>query len=379
MLKRKIKIGCIGLNDPKDRRAVSGISFMTCRAFENMGAEIVWIPLKKTFVYKIKKFISKIVSAITCHKNFYDHSESASKELTKTLDHKLLDSVDMFLCINNSSIVATTKLSKPVIYRTDTTFNLMVDYYWHRLSKKDIRLGNHTEQLILDRAGIVLYPSEWAKASAIEDYKQNPDKLFVVESGANIDSKNIKPRVRKYEGGTLNLLFLGIDWKRKGGRYAIEACEYLHNQGIDVKLNIVGIKHLDNKIKSLPFVEFYGYLNKNNPEQYKKLTEIIDSSHALLLPTIAECAGIVFCESSAYGLPSFTFDTGGVGNYVVNGVNGYKLEMGSSGEDFGRKIMDCIGSGELEKLSQGGLNLYKQKLNWEVWQEKVEKIINNIL
>lgn len=43
----------------------------------------------------------------------------------------------------------------------------------------------------------------------------------------------------------------------------------------------------------------------------------------LLLPTIAECAGIVFAEASGYGIPSITYDTGGVGTYVIDGINGF--------------------------------------------------------
>lgn len=34
--------------------------------------------------------------------------------------------------------------------------------------------------------------------------------------------------------------------------------------------------------------------------------------HLLLLPTRAECAGIVFNEASAYGVPILLTDTGGV-------------------------------------------------------------------
>ena len=53
----------------------------------------------------------------------------------------------------------------------------------------------------------------------------------------------------------------------------------------------------------------------------------MSSSDILLLPTQAECAGIVFVEASAYSMPIFTHDTGGISNYVINGINGYRLPL----------------------------------------------------
>ena len=109
------------------------------------------------------------------------------------------------------------------------------------------------------------------------------------------------------------------------------------------------------------------------------MVSIIQQSHCLLLPTKAECAGIVFCESSANGLPIFTYNTGGVANYVENGRNGYMLSLGATGKDFGQKIRECLDSGELEKMSEFAVSMYKEKLNWQVWGQKVEKIIDSIL
>ena len=94
---------------------------------------------------------------------------------------------------------------------------------------------------------------------------------------------------------------------------------------------------LPNEYKELPDVDFIGFLNKNNEEEYQRVIQIISSSDILILPTKAECAGIVFAEASAYGLPIFTYDTGGVGNYVINGVNGYRLPLKDNASEFAEK------------------------------------------
>lgn len=99
----------------------------------------------------------------------------------------------------------------------------------------------------------------------------------------------------------------------------------------------------------------------------------------MLLPTLAECSAIAFCESSANGLPVFSHLTGGVGNYIYNGRNGYLLPLGSTGADFGAQIKACLESGELERMSVTALDGYREKLNWNVWSQKVEVIIRKIL
>ena len=165
----------------------------------------------------------------------------------------------------------------------------------------------------------------------------------------------------------------------RGGEIAVNACKWLNENGVLATLHIVGSKDLDESIKELPYVDYVGFLNKNYPEQYNRLVAVIKQCHCMLLPTLAECSAIAFCESSANGLPVFSHLTGGVGNYVYNGRNGYLLPLGSTGADFGAKIRECLESGELKRMSAMAKDVYKEKLNWNVWASKVERIIRNIL
>lgn len=60
----------------------------------------------------------------------------------------------------------------------------------------------------------------------------------------------------------------------------------------------------------------------------------------------------MFAESSMYGLPIFTYNTGGIGSYVVDGKNGYKLPLESTPDDFADLIFKIIKNKKLyEQLS----------------------------
>jgi hypothetical protein len=128
-----------------------------------------------------------------------------------------------------------------------------------------------------------------------------------------------------------------------------------------------------------PSIDYVGFLNKNIDSDYQRLVAEIHRCQALLLPTTAECSAIAFAEASAFGLPVFTHYTGGVSNYVYDGENGYKLPLGASGSDFGQKIRACLENGELERMTVEATRVYREKLNWDMWTQRVGEIIRDIV
>ena len=377
MLSKKVKIGFINLNSPLDRKASSGTTFQMCQALKRIGADIVWLQPKHNFFYKLVNLFFKVLAVSTRSKILRDHTIPLAKIESKSLKKQDIENCDILFAPFASTALYSLKTDKPIIYLSDATFAVMVDYYFKGLVSWNVKQANKIEQTALLKATHAIYASQWAYNSAIQDYNADKSKLHVIEFGANIDEQNIIPHKFTYNG-QLDLLFLGVDWIRKGGDIAVEATSYLNDKGIPTTLHIAGIRNLDNNIANLPYVKNYGFLNKNNPNDYNQLVSIIQQSHCLLLPTKAECAGIVFCESSAYGLPIFTYNTGGISNYVENGKNGYMLPIGSSGQEFGEKILECLQSGELEKMSKTAVNVYKNKLNWTAWGQKIEHIIKSL-
>src|SRR5436190_335365 len=72
--------------------------------------------------------------------------------------------------------------------------------------------------------------------------------------------------------------------------------------------------------------------------QRRQLEKLFETSDFLLLPTRSECYGMVFCEASAYGLPSITTDTGGISGAVKDGENGFMLPLSARGQEYAEAI-----------------------------------------
>ncbi len=369
-----MKLGFIQWNDPFDRKASSGTPYKMAESLRKRGFDVVWVRARKDGLFRLYSRLVSLFNRMSPKRIDASHSVIGASLVSRTLDKTAIASCDALFAPFSSECLYLLKTGKPVVYLSDATFRIMNGYYFRNLSKCSIHQGDMIESHAIGLAAEVIVSSDWAAESVVSDYGKDPANVHVLEFGANIDEKDIVPGTSRYEGH-LDLLFLGVDWVRKGGSVAVEACRWLNDNGIPSTLHVAGIKDLPVEIRNLPYVDHVGFLNKNIPEDYQRLVDLIRKCHCLLLPTLAECSAIAFCESSANGLPVFSHRTGGVGNYVMDGENGWLLPLGSTGEDFGRKIKECLDSGELERMSETARELYRRKLNWKVWAEKAERII----
>jgi glycosyltransferase involved in cell wall biosynthesis len=159
------------------------------------------------------------------------------------------------------------------------------------------------------------------------------------------------------------LLFVGTNWERKGGDVAVETARLLNEAGIKTVLRVVGPRQQ----KALPgFVESLGFINKNSEEGVHCLIKAFQSADFFILPTKAEAAGIVFCEASSYGLPSLTYATGGVPDYVRDDVNGFCFAPEAPASVFSSKIRELLSNPpKYTAISQRAFSEYQSRLNWE--------------
>lgn len=378
-MKRPV-IGFISSSSPTDKRSSSGTAYTIAKQLGRMGT-LIWIPSCPSRLYRWLELVVKAFSRCFGKNISFGYTYIGAKLLASNVRTDLFQQCDILFAFFAGSKLGNLNLkNKPLIYLSDATFPAMINYYppFCNLWKWNIRQGIALEKRSLDKADALIFSSDWSAKSAMKDLGQSVKKIHVIEFGANIEEKDISIKTFVCNNH-IDLLFLGVEWRRKGGDIAVEATRWLNEHGVSATLHIVGIRNLSDAIKTLSYVDYIGFLNKNNPEEYDQLIQIIRSCHALLLPTVAECSAISFAEASAYGLPVYTYDTGGVSNYIQNGRNGYMLPLGSSGAAFGMKIKESIESGELAVLTHAAPQVYFERLNWNVWSKQVELLIYKLV
>ena len=231
------------------------------------------------------------------------------------------------------------------------------------------------ESEAMRKAAVVSYPSEWACTSAAQDFDGLGEKIRLIPWGPNMAApENVAPR--QLGDGPMRLLFVGIDWERKGGEIALEAARLLHEQGFACQLDVVGVTADRAKGTIPPNATFHGRLYQSDPAQSAKLAALFEHAHLFILPTRAEALGMVFAESAARGIPSLAYATGGVTTVVKHGETGELLDLSAGAPQFAAAIRALADDpARYAVMSKAALDDSQQRLNWPVWARAVVRLL----
>jgi len=298
---------------------------------------------------------------------------------------KETDTRSQVLVAYSSQPFAKLDIARPKVFWADAVFANMVDYYevYSNLCQESIKDGNRMEYEAIHNASIAVYSSEWAAKAAIEHYNVPDGKVKVIPYGANINvdytDNDIAERAKNKPFDVCNLLFLGVEWERKGGDKAVAIARELNQRGIKTILSIVGVNP-GEEIEQLDFVKVYGFINKSEEKGLQLLNQIISDSHFLVLPTRADCTPIVYNEMNAHGIPVITTNEGGIPSVIHDGVNGFMFSKDEDAEEFSNAIEELFSHKEKYiELSRSAFNEYLTRLNWKTSIAKFRKILKEVI
>ncbi len=274
------------------------------------------------------------------------------------------------------------KRHQPVVFWTDATFAGMINFYpgWTNLCQESLMNGNEMEQAALSNCRLAIYSSDWAAKTARDNYDVDASKIKVVPFGANIDCHrdldDIRRLISKRSTDMCRLLFIGVDWERKGGDLAVELATNLNHRGVKAELNIIGCIPPGAPPE---FVKVQGFISKTTSEGRSALDRLIARSHFLVLPSRAECFGVVIAEANSFGVPAVTSNVGGIPTAVQDGINGatFPIEtFTSQGCDFVLNSFDDAAA--YKRLAESSFGQYEDKLNWQVAGKKVKQLLEDV-
>jgi glycosyltransferase involved in cell wall biosynthesis len=294
-------------------------------------------------------------------------------------------SSDLILCPINVIPIANLECKQPIVLWTDTTLDLLIDYYPYlsNLCQETIINIRAMEQAALDKCKLIIYTSEWAAQGAVKTYGIAPSKIKVIPWGANIECdrnyNDIYSLVKSRNPRTCKLLFMGVDWVRKGGSVAFGVAKELNKIGLNTELTIVGCEPLiDEPIPS--FVKSLGYVDKSTKEGSEKINGLFAESHFLILPTVADCSPFVIAEANSFGVPCLATNVGGIPTMIRDNFNGKVFSNDANIYDYCNYIVNLFSNHEQnEKLALSSFNEYQTRLNWTVAAQTAKKLFTHLL
>lgn len=373
------KIALLTSQDPNDRRSWSGIYYYISRALQTHCGEVTHLGPIRTHLTTTGRLVSAGLRRLTGKRYLYLHTALLSKRFARLFGPRIEEGqFDVIVAPSASTELAYLETRLPIVYITDATIALMIDYYssyFGRPFRRSRREANRIEQLAIDKADLIICSSSWAQRSLCNDYHADVNKVHVVPFGANFDEWPFPRTLHgRHHEKTCHLLFVGNDWRRKGGQIAVDTLVELEKLGVSAKLTIVGcvppVKPRQGNIEIIPL------LDKNDHAQYKRLAALFHGADFCLLPTRAECTAIVISESVAFGLPVIATNTGGVSEVVREGENGYLLSTDAPGIAYATVISNLYNDNERYwKLRFSSRQQFETRLNWDVWGTTVSKLI----
>lgn len=379
-----MKIAYVSEFDPLSMSSWSGSSHYLARSFNNIDSVSLEFmgPLRpkssivfsaKRWIYRMmgKKYLSAVDPIVLKH-----YAQQVS-EMLESSDADVILSLD-------AHPIAYLETEKPVVYFWDSTFLGNLEYPgFALLAPECIKHGHEMEQRALDKCHLAVFSSEWAAQTAIEGYAVRKEKLRVVPLGANLDcARSLEDITRIVDARSTEkckLLFLGVEWTRKGGDLAYDVTRELNARGLETTLTIVGCQ--PKIAKDLPsYVKCLGFVNKTDRVNKRKIDDLLAESHFLIVPSIAESFGIVFCEASSFATPSLARRVGGIPTAVRDGVNGklFAREVGTA--EYCDYILDLFQNyPRYRSLAISSFNEYEARLNWDRTSEALVKLFRELL
>ena len=340
------------------------------RTFEKFGFQPEVISTNSTilpFFYGIKKYFIKYAFG----KNYiHTHEPKIYQRLTKKINENINNSDADFIFAFGTLPVAYLQTDKPIYFLTDATFMNLVDYYHFNLPKSFIDRNNELDKLALEKARKIFFSTQWAANSAINFYNIPKEKIEVIPLGANIkyspNATEIVNIINKRATNKINFVIIGKDWERKGADFGIKFVEKLNKMGINANLTIIGMTP-KSKI-SYPFLEIIPFIDKSTESGKNQFAQILENSHYLLFPSVAETFGHVICEANAYGIPVIGHKTGGIPEVIRHSRNGYVIDFNNYREieELLQTILENYNNfNKYSELALNSFDEYSSNLNWD--------------
>lgn len=175
------------------------------------------------------------------------------------------------------------------------------------------------ERALYDRCDRIAVGGTHVARAMARNYGIGPNKAVVVGMGANVDRDDtVAPdtSLERYSAG--RIVFVGIDWVRKGGPELVEAFTRLSARHPGARLTIAGCTPpVDH-----PAIEVLGRV------PHDRVGELMSRASIFAMPSHAEPFGIATVEAARLGLPSIGTTTGGFPDTVRDGETGFLVPPG---------------------------------------------------
>lgn len=220
------------------------------------------------------------------------------------------------------------------------------------------------EKTIYQRATRIFTMSQHVTESLIEDYGIPRTKVTCVYAGSNADVASESSPDKASSGKTI--LFVGVDWERKGGNDLAQAFVRVREAHPDSRLVIVGCSP---NLANLDGCEVIGKVPLDLVAKYFREADVF------CLPSRKEPFGIVFVEAMLHGLPIVGTEIGAIPDMVIQNETGVLCPPGDV-DAISKALIDLLDDPvRRTRFGKRGQALARDRYTWESVGQKIREAI----
>jgi glycosyltransferase involved in cell wall biosynthesis len=239
------------------------------------------------------------------------------------------------------------------------------DVYW-----QDVRsTWLECERSIYHTAALNFTRSSNITRSIIEQYGCPAERVVQVYAGSNVDVDLARqPDPRKYT--SKNILFVGVDWERKGGPELLAAFRRVLEAHPDARLTIVGCW----PAVDVPNCEVVGKVALDDLPRY------YEQAAVFCLPVLREPFGIAFVEAMSHWLPIVATRLGAIPDMVQDGQNGYLVDPQDNVAQLAGTLIALLDDPQhCRRLGERGHQIAAERYTWPQTGQHIKAHIDRIV
>lgn len=320
----------------------------------------------------ISKWISRIKKKIYLPRNYSYYSQTRLNAFARRVHQQFGDNYRKPVVFFGTLPFVSCKPAAPYFIYTDGAFFI---HYWeynqdHSHDKSDIDRICNAEAEFMRHAACVWCSSQWVVDRVTSEYNLKPGKAVFVGTGPG----NVPPPIESicYDN---YLVMIASDFKRKGGKLAVEAVALARKMGVEVNIKFIG-EQPPQEVLALPFVEWCGWLDLRQDSDRRRFADVMSLAGALILLSRSDLTPLAIPEAASYGKATLATAVGGIAEMIINCKTGWLVSAESTSAEIGKCIAQIFKFPEALTKTGSRANEFCLK-NWS-WDSVAERAINTI-
>jgi glycosyltransferase involved in cell wall biosynthesis len=218
---------------------------------------------------------------------------------------------------------------------------------------------------------LVFARSRHVRDAIVHGYGCPTERVVVVGVGPNTtppSDAEVEQALESWNGG--RIVFVGVDWERKGGPALVTAFRTVRERYPDARLDIVGCSPTG---VGGPGIEIHGRLS------LERVADLLAHADVFCLPTLAEPFGVAFIEAMHAGLPVVGTRIGAVPDFLIPRETGLFVEpndVSGLADALTQLLADPDGTRRMGRIAR---RLAQERYTWEAVMTVVKFHIDEAL